>query len=94
MREGNGGVDSFDENANSSSVVEGVTEDNIDDSKITAYVDVYLWVGCPHCRKIFDLMKKDEDYLFQHLGEDWESVNQEATCPECGKKFIVNRLEY
>ena len=62
-------------------------------------VDINLWVECPKCTEIFDLMDIDHDN--DHIctkaafSNEWDSLKgEEFQCPCCGNDFTIDTPEH
>jgi len=57
----------------------------------------HLFIYCPHCDELIDLVDLDSDgcYSIPIFNNNWDKIKgMEETCPQCGKEFVINGVEY
>jgi len=65
--------------------------------KSTVRFDFSMMIECPHCGEDIDLVDEEEDgeYSRPIFNNDWNNLRGELVfCPECGKEFAIDCVEY
>lgn len=77
---------------------------------VTARLDIEVFVDCPHCDNLIDLMREEDTGGYNHNEEgqvtsqalpsgDWSDAHKkfsidDVECTECGGSFNVKELEW
>lgn len=77
---------------------------------VSARLDIEIFVNCPHCDYLIDLMKEEDTAGYDHNEEGhissqafpdgtWSQQHElfsveDVKCTECGKSFNVKELEW
>jgi predicted RNA-binding Zn-ribbon protein involved in translation (DUF1610 family) len=70
--------------------------------KLTGQLDFSVSVDCPECGADLDIETFDDDEnklnraLFGEVNKPakWDNIGAIYECPECGEKFVLDKIEY
>lgn len=65
--------------------------------KSTVRFDFSMMIECPHCEADIDLVDEEEDseYSIPIFNNNWDNLRGELVfCPEYGKEFAIDCVEY